>query len=257
MLICWNWWTWRSVKKRRILPLTRLWPFSLIMREKDQRGSIKRSLTGCTAALQSAMQMRPIDYGCRCERLADTGTPAEPGWLFVHLCLLSSKITTLPVSSLIHPLSRSGARRQNRVGTTTPNRWRLMPSQRSPPPPIFSLLRPKPGCVQRNLSGWTETETTLHLALRGCQPWLLVSLKTALSFLPVPLCPGQTAQSADSPGPALSACRRPLLAHVLLAHSEGLITHKVNKIGDKNQLEERPGTREGAGGWIGSWSTMC
>lgn len=35
---------------------------------------------------------------------------------------------------------------------------------------------------------------------------------------------------------ALAYCRQPLLAHVWLAHSVGLIASKVNKIGDKNQF---------------------
>lgn len=48
-------------------------------------------------------------------------------WVFVHLCLRSSKIKT-QAYYLIRPLSSGRVWRQNGEGTMTPRRWRLTPS---------------------------------------------------------------------------------------------------------------------------------
>lgn len=70
------------------------------------------------------------------------------------------------------------------------------------------------------------------------------SLRVPASFL---FFPGQMTQCGDSHGGwALTSRRLPPLAHVWLARSVGLIAIEVNKTGDKNQFEEKPGTQEAA-----------
>lgn len=108
-------------------------------------------------------------------------------WVFVHLCLRSSKIKT-QAYYLIRPLSSGRVWRQNGEGTMTPHRWRLTPSptlltapQNMPSPthPLAilppSLFWPKdpppiPNPLQKNLSGWDPPSLTAHTHRRRNKP---------------------------------------------------------------------------------------
>lgn len=197
--------------------------------------------------------------------------------VFVHLCLCSSKIKT-QAYSLIRPLSSSRVWRQNGVGTMTPRQWRLTPSptlltapQNWPSPTHTpASLTQTPSLYKRTCQdgnpppllpahAHTDTETspppyTAVIAPGGTLLRIADPQKTALflplcvsfSLLPTLFFTGQITQCGDSHRAGHSYCRQPLLAHVWLARSVGLIASEVNKIGDKNQFQKRPGTQEAA-----------
>lgn len=139
-------------------------------------------------------------------------------WVFVHLCLRSSKIKT-QAYYLIRPLSSGRVWRQNGEGTMTPRRWRLTPSPtlltapqnmpspthplailppslfwpKDPPPPTPSPTPYKRTCqdgtLPPSLHAHTDAETnpppyTAVIAPGGILPRIGDPQKTAL-FLPL------------------------------------------------------------------------
>ncbi|KAK5875392.1 hypothetical protein CesoFtcFv8_027873 [Champsocephalus esox] len=144
-------------------------------------------------------------------------------------------------------------------------RRRLTPSPTltyTHPPPTTTTPSSLPPALQKNLSGWDphlQTPSTLRCCHR---PWgypaknsgppkkqhsFSLSLCLVPLFSTTPFCAGQMTQCADSHGAGLShTVGKPLWPPQWRARSVGLIASEVNKIGDKNQFQKRPGTQEAA-----------
>lgn len=151
----------------------------------------------------------------------------------------------------------------------TPRRRRLTPS-----PPLLTAPQNRPSPTRSTPPLWPKTPlykrtcqdgtplpscTHTHTSRPSIAPGgtLLRTVDPQKTALFLPLClillsPRSILSRTDDTmrrftrGWALTYCRRPPLAHVWLARSVGLIASKVNKIGDKNQFQKRPGTQEAA-----------